>query len=110
LDVQVADAAGNAPFLMETSMLSQGEELCAITRVDTRKATVPNKVALRGKLDGKPFVKEFQVVNVFPGAGYLPRTWAKQEIDRLLADNAAGHRDTIITLSKAMYVMSPYTS
>jgi len=40
------------------------------------------------------------VLNAMSGAGYLPRTWAKLEIDRLLADNAAKHANEIITLSK----------
>src|SRR5205085_157369 len=34
LGVQVVDAAGKVPFLLETSMLAQGEELCAVARVD----------------------------------------------------------------------------
>jgi tetratricopeptide (TPR) repeat protein len=49
-------------------------------------------------------------MNAAAGAGYLPRTWAKLEIDRLLAANAVKHKDEIIALSKAMYVMSPFTS
>ncbi len=46
-------------------------------------------------------------------AGYLPRTWAKLEIDRLLAAGRSRpkNKEQIIpTLSKAMYVMSPFTS
>ena len=110
LDVQVFDANGKARFLMETSMIAQGEELCALTRVDTNQSAVPGKVVLKGTLDGKAFTKEFPVMNVQSGAGYLPRTWAKLEIDRLLAENASKHKNEIISLSKAMYVMSPFTS
>jgi tetratricopeptide (TPR) repeat protein len=110
LDVQVHDANGKAPFLMETTMLAEGEELCAITRVDTTKAAVPGRVIVKATLDGKAITKELAVMNVLPGAGYLPRTWAKLEIDRLLAANADKHKDEIIALSKAMYVMSPFTS
>ena len=43
-------------------------------------------------------------------ADYLPRTWAKLEIDRLVADGAEKNKARIIELSKAMYVMSPFTS
>src|SRR5207248_2525588 len=32
------------------------------------------------------------------------------EIDRLFADDAVKHKTTIVDLSKAMYVMSPFTS
>src|SRR5262249_51447157 len=45
-----------------------------------------------------------------PGAAYLPRTWARLEIDRLLAEGAEKNKGTIIALSKAMYVMTPFTS
>jgi hypothetical protein len=43
-------------------------------------------------------------------ADYLPRTWAKLEIDRLVADGAEKNKARIVDLSKAMYVMSPFTS
>ena len=45
-----------------------------------------------------------------PRAGYLPREWAKLEIDRLLGADAVKHKQEIVALSKAMYVMTPYTS
>ena len=44
------------------------------------------------------------------GAAYLPRTWAKLEIDRLLAEDAQKNKERIVALSKAMYVMTPFTS
>ncbi|HZY87406.1 MAG TPA: hypothetical protein VFE78_21395, partial [Gemmataceae bacterium] len=37
-------------------------------------------------------------------------TWAKLEIERLLAEDAGKHRERIVELSKAMYVMTPFTS
>src|SRR5262249_28352580 len=43
-------------------------------------------------------------------ADYLPRTWAKLEIDRLLAAGAMKNKRQIVELSKAMYVMTPFTS
>src|SRR5262249_10916947 len=39
-----------------------------------------------------------------------PRTWARLEIDRLLAEDARKHKDAIVALSKRMYVMTPFTS
>jgi predicted Zn-dependent protease len=50
------------------------------------------------------------VKGVAEHAEYLPRTWAQLEIDRLLAEDAVKHKEKIIGLSKAMYVMSPFTS
>src|SRR5207253_10642083 len=61
-------------------------------------------------LAGQPFERALGVHDVAEHADYLPRTWAKLEIDRLLAEDATANRDKIIQLSKAMYVMTPYTS
>lgn len=108
-DLKVVDAAEKAVFLTDTIALAQGEEVAAMTRVEG-DAPLPEKVVVSGKLDGKPFVRELPVRNVAPGANYLPRSWAKLEIDRLLADGAAKHQKTITALSMAMYVMSPFTS
>ncbi|HYV34408.1 MAG TPA: VIT domain-containing protein [Gemmataceae bacterium] len=70
----------------------------------------PQTVLIKGKLNGKDFVKEIKIDNVVHDAGYLPRQWAKLELDRLLAEDAVKNKPTIIALSKASYVMSPYTS
>jgi hypothetical protein len=86
--------------------LAPGEELCAITRLPAR-ASLPREINVLGA-PGE--AETIAVEGVAEGAGYLPRAWAKLEIDRLLADDAAKHKDTIIALSKAMYVMTPFTA
>src|SRR5262249_9472232 len=88
--------------------LAQGEELCAVTRLDAGKE--PRSLVVRGTLAGRPFEHTLPVREVAPRAEYLPRTWAKLEIDRVLAEDAAKHRERIVALSKAMYVMTPFTS
>lgn len=107
MDVRVVDAAEQARFLCETTSLAQGEELCAFTRNDGR---MPEKVIVSGTLNGQPFTRTLDVQKVVTGAGYLPRTWAKLEIDRLLADGAEKNKKAIVALSLGMYVMTPYTS
>src|SRR5262249_46490269 len=67
-------------------------------------------VTVRGTLDRQAFERVLPVKDVAGRADYLPRTWARLEIDRLLAEDAAKHRERIIALSKAMYVMTPFTS
>src|SRR5205807_9758747 len=58
----------------------------------------------------QPFMQTLAVKDVAAEAGYLPRTWTKLEIDRLLRDRQRDHREEIIKLSKAMVVMTPFTS
>ncbi len=109
MELRVVDDAERAAFLCDATSLAQGEEIFAVTRVK-KGAALPEAVTVAGKLDGKPFVRRIRVREVAEGAGYLPRTWAKLEIDRLLAEDGAKHKNTVVELSKAMYVMSPYTS
>jgi tetratricopeptide (TPR) repeat protein len=111
VDVKVVDNAERASFLTYSNAVAQGEELCAITRVDKE---LPESVTISGKLDGKPYRKVVKVADVAGHADYLPRTWAKLEIDRLLPeanrDPKGTARASVIALSKAMYVMTPFTS
>jgi predicted Zn-dependent protease len=112
---------GNVPFLYVSRSLAPGEELCAITRVSA-KAGLPRRlmvqvgdaslvsVQLNKEIDWEAAAKGEYAQRKHSEAAYLPRAWAKLEIDRLLADDAAKHKEAIIALSKAMYVMTPYTS
>jgi tetratricopeptide (TPR) repeat protein len=101
------ECPGTAHFLTFSNVLAHGEEFAAVANV-TRDA--PKSVTIRGTLDGQAFEKTLPVSNVAEHAGYLPRTWAKLEIDRLLADDSARNQKEITDLSKAMYVMTPFTS
>jgi tetratricopeptide (TPR) repeat protein len=109
---QGAHAPRSPQFLGCAESLAQGEELCAMARVgpDAPALRLPEAVRVRGTLGGRPWEQVLPVEAVAPGADYLPRTWAKLEIDRLLAEDAARHKPAIIELSKAMYVMTPFTS
>lgn len=109
LGIHVVDPDEKLQFLTYDSMLAQGEELCAIARTESKDAW-PRSVIVTGKLDGKDFHKELPLGEVTQFAGYLPRTWGRLEIDRLVADGAAKNKDRIVDLSKKLYVMSPFTS
>jgi ferric-dicitrate binding protein FerR (iron transport regulator)/tetratricopeptide (TPR) repeat protein len=109
LDIKVTDKAGKAAFLNYSNSLAQGEDICAIARIDGA-TDIPKTLIITGSVNDKPFKREVPVKDIAKGADYLPRTWAKLEIDRLLVEDARKHKDKIIELSKAMYVMTPYTS
>ncbi len=109
LDVKVIDDSEKVTFLTHTSTVAQGEEVCAIARLEAG-AKLPTSVTVTGTLDGKTFSRPVPVKNVAANAGYLPRTWAKLEIERLLAENAQANKARIVQLSRASYVMTPFTS
>ena len=73
-------------FLTFSNALAHGEELAAVANVTHAMPRVGDRSA--GLLDGQPFEKMLPVEKVAAGAGYLPRTWAKLEIDRLLAEDS----------------------
>jgi len=106
--LQVSAAAGKTAFLGCSQTVMQGEELCAVTRLGADDK-MPESMMVRGYLAGQPFERELPVKDVAPKADYLPRTWATLEIERLLTEDAAKHKPRIVELSKAMYVMTPFT-
>src|SRR5260370_1273212 len=106
--VGVSDGGPNR-YLTFTSLAAHGEEVCAVTRLGAAEK-LPQTLTVRGTLDGRPFERELAVKDVAAKAGYLPRTWAKLEIERLLAEDALEHKKEIVELSKAMCVMTPFTS
>jgi hypothetical protein len=108
LNLKVVDNAERVTFLSYTDALAQGEEACAIAKIPAGSA-MPEAVTITGAINGQPYRQILEVKDVAPKADYLPRTWAKLEIDRLLAD-AEANKAKVIELSKAMYVMSPFTS
>jgi hypothetical protein len=109
LDVTVTDKAAKATFLSFSNMVAQGEELCAVARVG-EGAALPEMVAVRGRLNGAAFARDLPVKGVTTNVGHLPRTWAKLEIERLLAEDALKNKEAVVGLSKSMYVMTPFTS
>jgi tetratricopeptide (TPR) repeat protein len=111
LDVKVAASGdeGDLRFLNFADTLAHGQELCAVTRL-SNETKLPKSLVVTGLLNGKEFRQTVKVKKVAKNADYLPRSWSRLEIDRLVALGATEHKDTIISLSKAMYVMSPFTS
>ncbi len=109
IDLKVDSGRKNVRFLTFAETIAHGQEFAAITRLPL-KAKPLAEVTVSGTLDGQPFSRTLPVTSVSPQADYLPRTWARLEIDRLVANDSAANKDEIIELSKAMYVMSPFTS
>ncbi|OAI46640.1 hypothetical protein AYO44_11025 [Planctomycetaceae bacterium SCGC AG-212-F19] len=109
LNVKVVDNDEKVKFLTYTTTIAQGEELCAIARVEAGQP-LPTGLSIAGTLGGQPFADGVIVQNAADNAGYLPRTWAKLEIDRLMAEDGTKHKAKIVELSKNMYVMTPFTS
>ncbi|MCH7726879.1 MAG: hypothetical protein IH991_10410 [Planctomycetes bacterium] len=109
LDVKVRDTNDKLAFLNFADSVVHGEEVAVVARFD-ENLELPESLTITGTLGGKLFRQIVEVEDVRKQAEYLPRSWAKLEIDRLIALGAEQNKDEIISLSKAMYVMSPFTS
>ncbi len=129
------DVAPEKNWLLLTNSLAHGQELAAVARFPMGQP-LPQSVTITGKLNGKPYSQTVDLPDntisrraLAPGSnartepepdasafrlmrhvGHLPRTWARLEIDRLVALGATEHKPQIIELSRSMYVMSPFTS
>ncbi|MEK6235761.1 MAG: hypothetical protein N2C14_13720, partial [Planctomycetales bacterium] len=108
LDLNVLDDRERS-WLRFDETLAQGEELCAVIRLKDGDP-MPESVVMTGTLDGETIRRTYPIRGVASHADYLPRTWAKLEIDRLLSADPQKNREQVISLSKSMYVMSPFTS
>ncbi|MBI1310025.1 hypothetical protein GC176_01870 [bacterium] len=118
LDLKVNSDRKDVTFLTFAETIAHGQEIAAVTRLKAGDK-LPQTVTLSGAVDGKPWKQTLSVSvaakpeSPKPAEGsshYLPRIWAKLEIDRLVAAGAEQHRTAITELSKSMYVMSPFTS
>jgi ferric-dicitrate binding protein FerR (iron transport regulator) len=107
LTVEVNGTAKMLPF---SNSIIQGEAFTCVCKLPVEPSQDPTQAKVKGLLNGVPFEKVLKIEKISTLATYLPRMWAKLEIDRLLADDAANHKNRIIELSKQMYVMSPFTS
>src|SRR5262249_56255666 len=75
LDAKVEDRAGKVEFLNFTNMVAQGEELCAVARLEGK---LPEAGAGRGMLDGKPVGRIVPVKEVAGGRRGRPGRWGER--------------------------------
>jgi autotransporter-associated beta strand protein len=98
-----------ADWHLMSETIAHGTELCAVAKL-AKDAPLPAQIRVSGTLRGQPWLRDLKLDTAPAPAGWLPRAWAKLELDRLAAAGAEKHRAEIVALSKSSYVMSPFTS
>lgn len=98
-----------ADWRLMSETIAHGTELCAVAKL-AKDAPIPAQIRVSGTLRGQPWLRDLKLDAEAAPAGWLPRAWAKLELDRLAAAGADEHRAEIVALSKSSYVMSPFTS
>ncbi|MHC4874913.1 MAG: VIT domain-containing protein [Planctomycetota bacterium] len=114
LNLTVTSDREDTSFLTFAETIVHGQEVAAVTRLEVG-AELPRSITVKGTVDGEEWTRSFPLdfssINVEETSShFLPRTWTKLEIDRLVSAGAQQHKSTITELSKSMYVMSPFTS
>src|SRR5262249_26114994 len=77
LEVRVEDITGKNRSVAFATLALQGEEVCAVTRLESK--VLPDKLSVRGRWQGRDVEFAVAVAGVSKDAGYLPRAWAKLE-------------------------------
>lgn len=111
LEVSLLSAAGEAlegaEALPVRRILRHGETLSVLARSDA----APASLRLRGTLRGAPWEKTLKVGAVEEGARYLPRLWARREIESwLAAGQGEAKQAEIAALGMKHFLVTPETS
>jgi len=101
-------SADGTRFLSDGYGAFAGGDYFAVARLD-RKEELPVSITLHSEIAGGEWSRKVEPRWNRSQAGYLPRTWARLEIDRL-AEEAEANRAAIVALSQQAFVMSPFTS
>ncbi len=110
LEAVALDARGQplvGEMQLSRTVAAAGDEVRAVGRFGPG---FPSKIALRGRLAGKPFEIVANVEGARRDASYLPRLWARGRVESLLREGAAKHVEEITALGKSYFIATPFTS
>jgi tetratricopeptide (TPR) repeat protein len=105
---------GGAPVDARThlsaSSLADGEALVLLSRRTGPPGPVPKTLVLEGTLDGAPWTQRWDLPAPAASAGYLPRLWARAQIEADLRAGAEAHKQEITALGLEHFLVTPFTS
>ncbi len=95
-------------FSSATGKVSKGEEVVVLARTHHE---LPEKITITGRLGDQPLNEKLDL-DVQSGGehGYLPTTWARQYLQRLIGDGLEENRGSIIALGLNYALMTPFSS
>jgi Flp pilus assembly protein TadD len=97
----------------ELPNLPTGTQQIVIGRYNPAAGNTKGKVAITGKLNGKPVSYSADIIleNAEKGNSFIPRLWARKHLNFLLAQGRTTQiKNQIITLSEDYQIITPYTS
>ena len=109
-------AAGDAPYAsrthLSTTSLSDGEALVVLSRRTGKVAPPPATLLLEGTLAGAPWSQRYALPapDKAAGAGYVPKLWARAQVEADVRAGAEAHKDEITALGLEHFLVTPFTS
>jgi len=102
------DAEIGGPLHLSSASVADGEALVALSR--GTGGPVPKAILLEGTLAGAAWSQRLELPAIKPGAGYLPRLWARAQIEADIRAGAEAHKAEITALGLEHFLVTPFTS
>jgi len=104
------DAEYAARVHLSATSLSDGEALVALTRRTGAAGPVPSAMVVEGTLAGAPWSQRFDLPKPAGDAAYLPRLWARAQVEADVRAGAEAHKAEITALGMQHFLVTPFTS
>lgn len=99
-----------ADLHVSAASLVDGEALTVLSRGPGASGQAPAALELEGLLDGAPWSQRLELPAPRPGAGYLPRLWARAQVEADVRAGAEANRARITALGLEHFLVTPFTS
>lgn len=99
-----------APLHVGAASLIDGEALTVLSRGTGASGPVPQAILIEGTLDAAPWSQRLELPAPRPNAGYLPRLWARAQIEADIRAGAEANRARITALGLEHFLVTPFTS
>ncbi len=104
------DVAIDVPLHLSTASLIDGEAVTILSRGAGASGHVPQAILLEGTLDAAPWSQRLELPAPRTGATYLPRLWARAQIEADIRAGAEANRERITALGLEHFLVTPFTS
>jgi ferric-dicitrate binding protein FerR (iron transport regulator) len=104
------DAEIDAQLHVSGASLVDGEALTILSRGTGASGHAPRAILIEGTLAGAPWSQRLELPAPRPNAGYLPRLWARAQIDADIRAGAEANRKQITALGLEHFLVTPFTS
>ena len=104
------DVPIDARLHASAASLVDGEALTVLSRGTGLSGHGPKAIQIAGTLDGAPYFERLALPEPKANAGYVPRLWARAQIEADTRAGAEAHKAEITALGLEHFLVTPFTS